>query len=561
MTPASRRELLANLSHDLRTPLASMQGYLELLLLRQDRLESAEARNYLQTAVAHSERLGRLVDDLFELTRLEDEAMRLELEPVAIAELAHDVVQKYAAAASRRGIALAVERETGTPEAPVPADIALLERLLGNLVDNALRHTPAGGRVTIGIGGDASQVRVTVSDTGEGIAAEDLPGIFERYDRAARVGGTSGHAGLGLAIAQRIVALHGAQLDVRSVAGQGTRVSFALSRAAAHAPTAASLAAAAAAPSTLATRLDELEQRCAEAEADLRATEQRYLLALRGSQDGLWEWDLASGAVFLSPRWKSMLGFDAGEIANDRGAWLARVHPDDRASFEAALERHRDGRSGDERFDQSLRLLHKDGSVRHVLSRGVAIRRDDGAAYRLVGMDTDVTTLRRTQAVLDAVADGTAGTFGAGFFAALVQQFARALEVDCAFIAECIDHAPPTRVRTLAYWSRSRGEVANFEFALAGTPCNEVLNDGRACFHREGVARLFPREAGYESYLGMPILASDGRVLGHMALFHSRPLGDEVLVDRIYRIFLARAGAEIERLQALDRLARLDAGR
>ena len=251
-----------------------------------------------------------------------------------------------------------------------------------------------------------------------------------------------------------------------------------------------------------------------------------------------------------------MLGFDADELANDRCAWLARVHPDDRPGFEAALVRHLDG-DGGERFDQALRLLHKDGSVRHVLSRGVAIRRDGDVPYRLVGMDTDVTALRRTQAVLDAVADGTAGTFGAGFFAALVQAFARALEVDCAFIAECLDHAPPTRVRTLAYWSASRGEVANFEFALAGTPCSEVINDGRACFHREGLAQLFPREAGYESYLGMPILASDGRVLGHLALFHGKPLGDEVLVERIYRIFLARAGAEIERLQALDQLARM----
>lgn len=545
---AARRELLANLSHDLRTPLASLQGYLELLLLREGRLESAEARNYLHTAAAQSERLGRLVDDLFELTRLEAEDMRPAFEPVALAELAHDVVQKFAERAQRRGVALAVARDAAAPTgAPVPADIALIERLLSNLVDNALRHTPAGGRVVLELGGDAAQAELAVSDTGEGIASEDLPGIFERYDRAARVGGSSGHAGLGLAIAQRIAALHGSRLAVRSARGAGTRVSLVLARTAAMPvpPPAAAHG----------DRVAALERRCADAEADLRATEQRYLLALRGSQDGLWEWDLASGAVHLSPRWKSMLGFDADELANDRTAWLARVHPDDRPGFEAALARHLE-RAGDERFDQALRLLHKDGSVRHVLSRGVAIRRDGDAPYRLVGMDTDVTALRRTQAVLDAVADGTAGTFGTGLFAALVRQFARALEVDVAFIAECIDHAPPTRVRTLAYWSASKGEVPNFEFALAGTPCNEVINDGRACFHREGLARLFPREAAYESYLGMPILASDGRVLGHMALFHRKPLGDEVLVERIYRIFLARAGAEIERLQALDQLAR-----
>ncbi len=551
-----RRELLANLSHDLRTPLASMQGYLELLLLRQGRLGSAEARNYLQTAAAQSERLARLIGDLFELMRLEADDMRLQFEPVALAELAHDLVQKFAPRAQRREVTLAVRCTAGpgAAAAMVPADIALIERVLDNLVDNALRHTPAGGAVTIELGGDMQRAHVAVVDTGEGIAAEDLPGIFERYDRATRVGGASGHAGLGLAIARRIVNLHGSQLQVTSAAGEGTRVSFELAREGApHARLGSGPGADTAPPQSLAARLAQLEQRCAEAEADLRATEQRYLLALRGSQDGLWEWDLASGAVHLSPRWKSMLGFESGELANDLAAWRSRVHPDDRAGFDAALTHHLE--FGDTRFDHELRLLHKDGSVRHVLSRGVAIRRDGGAPYRMVGLDTDVTRLRRAQAVLDAVADGTAGTFGAGFFAAMVQQFARALEVDCAFIAECIDHHPPTRVRTLAYWSASRGLVDSFEFALAGTPCNEVINEGRACFHREGVAQMFPREAGFESYLGMPIVASDGRVLGHMALFHTRPLGDAVLVDRIYRIFLARAAAEIERAQALDRLA------
>jgi GAF domain-containing protein len=81
------------------------------------------------------------------------------------------------------------------------------------------------------------------------------------------------------------------------------------------------------------------------------------------------------------------------------------------------------------------------------------------------------------------------------------------------------------------------------------------LNEGHACFHRQGLAQLFPREAGFEAYLGMPIIGSDGRVLGHLALFDKRPLGDEVLVERIYRIFLARAAAEMGRMQALARQA------
>jgi len=288
------------------------------------------------------------------------------------------------------------------------------------------------------------------------------------------------------------------------------------------------------------------------AEAERRAAEERYLLVLRGSQDGLWEWNLAAGTMEFSPRWKSMLGLAPGEIGSDRAAWLARVHADDRSGLEAALARHLDG--SEARFEHELRLLHKDGSVKNVLSRGIALRDESGKATRMVGLDTDVTRLKRVQTVLDAVAEGTAGAFGDEFFRAMVRHFARALEVDRAFITECADD-PVTRVRTLAVWSAQGGHGENFEYALAGTPCAEVVGEGRTCFHREGVSTLFPREAGYESFLGMPIIASDGRMLGHLAFFDSRPRGDDLLVDSIYRIFLARAAAEIERIQALARLS------
>lgn len=231
-----RRELLVNLSHDLRTPLAAMQGYLELLLLRSDALDAVEARNYLQTAARHSERLGRLVGDLFELARLEGGETQPQAEPFALAELAHDVAQKFAAAAAQRQVTLSARCEASTAAAMVSADVALVERVLAALVDNALRHTPAGGTVTIATAaGGRNGALVSVRDSGEGIAAADLAGIFERYERAERVGAASGNVGLGLAIAQRIVKLHGSQLTVRSTPGLGTEVSFELALAA-HPP-------------------------------------------------------------------------------------------------------------------------------------------------------------------------------------------------------------------------------------------------------------------------------------------------------------------------------------
>jgi signal transduction histidine kinase len=227
----AKRELIANVSHDLRTPLASMQGYLELLLLRHDSLDGTETRNYLQTAVRQSERLGRLVTDLFELTRLEGDGVTAQAEDFAIAELAHDVAQRFDPDARRRDVRLAVRVDPSSSATPLRAhaDIALVERVLAGLVENALRHTPGGGSVSIGVEADGGRVRVCVADTGEGIAAADLPCLFDRYYRAERLGGAnrvSGHGGLGLAIARRIVDLHGGTLTVDSSAGQGTRIGF-----------------------------------------------------------------------------------------------------------------------------------------------------------------------------------------------------------------------------------------------------------------------------------------------------------------------------------------------
>lgn len=226
-----RRELLTNVSHDLRTPMASMQGYLELLLLHHGSLAPAEERNYLETAARQGERLGRLVGDLFHLTELDAGDMKPQAEDFALAELTQDIAQKFAADASRRKVDLRADADASLPRPAalmVCADIALVERVLENLVENALRHTPAGGFVRIEIGCDAGRARLAVRDSGVGIAADDLPGLFERYYRAERVAGTGAttHGGLGLTIAQRIVHLHGGELEVCSTPGQGTKVSF-----------------------------------------------------------------------------------------------------------------------------------------------------------------------------------------------------------------------------------------------------------------------------------------------------------------------------------------------
>jgi PAS domain S-box-containing protein len=288
------------------------------------------------------------------------------------------------------------------------------------------------------------------------------------------------------------------------------------------------------------------------AEQALSLSEERYALALRGASDGLWEWDPAADVLQASPRWLHMLGRDGAHCPPlqlaDR---YALMHPDDREAARQALQQHLDG--GSDRFELAHRLMHADGRYRWVLSRATAVRHASGKAYRVVGLDTDISRIKRVEALVEAIAQGTDHTSGMPFFQSLVMHFARALHIECAFITECADR-PATRARTLAFWA-GEGFKPNFEYELAGTPCETVYREGVTCFHPEGVGRLFPRERGQEGYLGLPIFARDGGVIGHLAFLHPEPMPEDVLLESVYRIVTARAGAEIELTQALQRLA------
>jgi signal transduction histidine kinase len=224
---ALRRELIAGVSHDLRTPLATLQGYIETLLMRDSILPPDERRQYLEIALRHSARLARLVAGLFDLAKLETGEMTLHREPFSIGELAQDVVQKFQLSSRERGVLVATNADAAVPF--VSADIALIERVLENLIENAVRHTPQGGSVNVLLTSRGSAVDVAVADTGTGISAGDLPHIFDRYYRAGRgPADRSGHSGLGLAIVRKILDLHNVVIAVSSEPDRGSTFSFSL---------------------------------------------------------------------------------------------------------------------------------------------------------------------------------------------------------------------------------------------------------------------------------------------------------------------------------------------
>jgi two-component system OmpR family sensor kinase len=221
-----RRELVAQVSHDLRTPLASLHGYLETLRMKEDRLQAAQRAEFLDVALRHSERLRRLVEDLFELAKLDAMDAHPRVEPLSLAELAQDVIQKFRLAAQAKGVRLSLEGARDPPFAK--ADIGLIERVLENLIDNAIRHTPEDGRISVSTRVQGRTVTVCVSDTGRGIPPEDLPRVFDCFFQGSAGGRGEGHAGLGLAIAKRIIELHESGLRVFSELGAGTTFSFSL---------------------------------------------------------------------------------------------------------------------------------------------------------------------------------------------------------------------------------------------------------------------------------------------------------------------------------------------
>ncbi len=222
-----RRELIANVSHDLRTPIASMQGYIETLLVKEGRLTDEERKRYLETVAKHGKRLGNLITELFELSKLNSSETEPLREPFSLAELVQDVSQKFRIIAERKKIELRTEFPEQMPF--VSADIGLMERVIENLLDNAQRFTPEGGSITVKLIPVDESVEVRVEDTGAGIAEEEMPFIFDRFYRAhGSENSVKDGAGLGLAIVKRILELHKSSIEVESTTGLGTVFSFRL---------------------------------------------------------------------------------------------------------------------------------------------------------------------------------------------------------------------------------------------------------------------------------------------------------------------------------------------
>jgi len=221
----SRRELIANVSHDLRTPLASLQGYVETLTLKSDKISEEKKQEYMNIVLQNADKLNQLVDELFELSKLEARQVRPNKEPFFVNELVQDVTSKYQLQASDRNININPVTSNNLP--PVYADVSMIDRVIQNLLDNALKYTPEQGAITVQLTDQEDNVQVKVSDTGPGIEEEEQDTIFERYRKSTgKSTNQINSSGLGLAIVKQMLEIQGLDINLSSAEGKGTTFYF-----------------------------------------------------------------------------------------------------------------------------------------------------------------------------------------------------------------------------------------------------------------------------------------------------------------------------------------------
>ncbi len=221
-----RRELIANVSHDLRTPISIIQGYIETLQIKADTLTKEERNRYLNTISESTGKLEKLVSELFELSKLEANQVEPKKEPFFISELVNDISSKYQLIANDKNISINTILSKELPL--VYADVSLIERVMQNLIDNAMKFTPNGGNIIIKTSKSEHEVEVTVADTGVGIPENEREQIFGRYYKANNFTDLKNSTGLGLAIVKKILDLHDSSLDLITKVNTGSSFVFRL---------------------------------------------------------------------------------------------------------------------------------------------------------------------------------------------------------------------------------------------------------------------------------------------------------------------------------------------
>lgn len=285
-------------------------------------------------------------------------------------------------------------------------------------------------------------------------------------------------------------------------------------------------------------------------EEQIRESEGRFRQLVENMHEVFWirEKDSAK-TMYVSPAFEHVFGLKRESIMQDAYTFLARVHPDDRAEVESLFDRlHNSGRA----FSHEYRLLMDDGRITWIKTRAFPVFGEGGSIVRTLGIAEDVTDARRHQRALQSIVQGTSATTGSSFFLSLTQSLAEVLNVQHSIASEYLD-SPPTRARSLAFWQAGK-HVTPTEYDVTATPSKNLWREGY-CYLAGDVLQRFPDdsflcESNATTYMGVPLMDSQGEAIGHLAVFSCKPIEDEDNARSIMTVFSARAGAELERLRA-----------
>ena len=224
-----RKEFIANISHDLRSPLMVIKGYTETLQIKKEDIGSDESQKYLNYILESSKQTEGLLNQLLELSKLENNQIEVIKEPFDLMELVSDILNRFEIILKRKNIVVDFVKDNPIPY--VFADISLMERAVQNLLDNAIKYSPNNSKIILTLFENIGDIYCSIKDEGVGIEEKKLAKIFERYERGADVENENKSIGLGLAIVKRILEMHGANISVKSRINEGATFTFNIAKA------------------------------------------------------------------------------------------------------------------------------------------------------------------------------------------------------------------------------------------------------------------------------------------------------------------------------------------
>lgn len=288
----------------------------------------------------------------------------------------------------------------------------------------------------------------------------------------------------------------------------------------------------------------------------------RLELAIEGSRDGVWDWNIETSVVFFNRAQFEMLGYRDGEVVPSLDTWRNAIHPEDAAHVMAALQAHLSGQTPT--YEVNYRSQTATGGWMWVRARGKVTERDEtGRPLRMVGTTSDIRALKRRERLFEAMAEATSTTVGGtAFFERLMRVLAETAEVRLALVG-MLTGPSQSQVQTIALWDTSR-LLPNERYAIEDSPCAVTVRSNDCCFVPDDVVARFPADAllqsvGARSYLGHPLRGADGQAIGVLALIHDKAIERTAELDSLLRTCAVRAGLELSRQRAEEALTRREA--